>query len=144
MRDISCFGIRFSRKKKYVDAENTTKQRLYYPLLNTGIVENLRNMRDHGYHAFVRLMLLRCGAELKKVKSIVVGPLKFVKINLFVILPLLTHIFNACITTSSFPSQWKWAKVISKKIYLLSNRPHSIYFSPVSVQNTARLLLFLK
>jgi hypothetical protein len=50
------------------------------------------------------------------VKSNAVGldeiPLRFIKLLLPIIMPILTHIFNSCLTFSEFPKIWKVGKII--------------------------------
>lgn len=51
-----------------------------------------------------------------QVKSKAIGldglPIRFMRLILPLILPYLTHLFNVCITSSTFPSSWKCAKVV--------------------------------
>lgn len=96
--------------------------------------EVLVSTEDNTFALFVGVAIHDVAMALKKVKKVksnAVGldsiPLKFIKL----IFQLYYRIFNACITTSSFPSQWKCAKVIpipkmSASRNVVEHRPISI------------------
>lgn len=58
---------------------------------------------------------------------------KFVRVILPLILPYLTHLFNTIITTSTFPTKWKYAKIIPLPKSNTEYRPIAIlsFFSKV-------------
>lgn len=66
--------------------------------------------------SFVHVTELDVLEAFHKVKSNAIGldgvPFQFVKLILPVYLPYLMHIFNHCITTSTFPLDWKIGKII--------------------------------
>lgn len=72
---------------------------------------------------------------LLRIKTESVGmdgiPLKFVKLILPVILPFLTHLFNFSLTSSTFPTQWKTAKLIP--IPKISSPSSTSDFRPISI-----------
>lgn len=72
---------------------------------------------------------------ISKIKTNAVGldeiPLSFIKILLPMLLPYITHIFNFCITSSTFPFIWKTAKLIP--IPKQNNQQSVSDFRPISI-----------
>lgn len=78
---------------------------------------------------------VRCA--ILKLKSDAVGldsvPLRLFKLSLPVVLPFITHIFNFCITTSTFPSLLKRAKIVPVPKDYSSGDASASDFRPISI-----------
>lgn len=105
--------------------------------INTNNIDRPRNVNINIAHKFrfgavnesaVKLAVLR-------IKSNSVGddgiPLKFIKLILEYILPILCHLINSCLDESRFPSQWKISRVVP--VAKCSNPKDLINLRPISI-----------